>query len=60
MYYKIVFFLLKEANLLGLKGPRKMVVIIPGITVDERFNRLRPVAVRPISVFSIKLCKIKI
>ncbi|KAI1702741.1 tub family domain-containing protein [Ditylenchus destructor] len=38
-----------ETNILGLKGPRKMTIIIPGIYNDEKHNIVRPVIVRPIS-----------
>uniref|UniRef100_A0A914GTD8 Tubby-like protein n=1 Tax=Globodera rostochiensis TaxID=31243 RepID=A0A914GTD8_GLORO len=36
-------------NILGLKGPRRMTIIIPGIYVDQKNNYIRPLAVRPIS-----------
>ncbi|CAK5068428.1 unnamed protein product [Meloidogyne enterolobii] len=39
-----------ERNVLGLKGPRKMTIIMPGIYIDPKHNYLRPLAVRPISV----------
>ncbi|CAK5081612.1 unnamed protein product [Meloidogyne enterolobii] len=39
-----------EKNVLGLKGPRKMTIIMPGIYIDPKHNYLRPLAVRPISV----------
>nr|CAD2184347.1 unnamed protein product [Meloidogyne enterolobii] len=38
-----------EKNVLGLKGPRKMTIIMPGIYIDPKHNYLRPLAVRPIS-----------
>ncbi|KAL3076325.1 hypothetical protein niasHS_013596 [Heterodera schachtii] len=38
-----------ETNVLGLKGPRKMTIIIPGIYVDQKNNYIRPLSVRPIS-----------
>uniref|UniRef100_A0A915CNZ3 Tubby C-terminal domain-containing protein n=1 Tax=Ditylenchus dipsaci TaxID=166011 RepID=A0A915CNZ3_9BILA len=38
-----------ETNVLGLKGPRKMTIIIPGIYSDEKHNYVRPIIVRPIS-----------
>ena len=39
-----------DTNVLGLKGPRKMTIIIPAIFVDEKANFAKPVVVRPISV----------
>ncbi|KAL7076015.1 hypothetical protein ACQ4LE_004346 [Meloidogyne hapla] len=38
-----------EKNVLGLKGPRKMTIIMPGIYIDPKHNYMRPLAVRPIS-----------
>lgn len=36
--------------MLGLKGPRKMTVIIPGIYLDKKDNYLKPTNIRPVSV----------
>lgn len=42
----------KETNVLGFKGPRKMTVLIPGICDTENYRRKE---IRPISV---RICRI--
>jgi hypothetical protein len=36
------FFILQDTNILGFKGPRKMCVLMPGMSLDHQRVEIRP------------------
>lgn len=39
---------MQETNVLGFRGPRKMTVVLPGMTEDHQRADFKPASVRPI------------
>ena len=51
-----VFNSLQERNVLGFKGPRKMIVIIPGMKDNDERVCIRPKSVSPLIPHTANTC----
>lgn len=47
------FYWHQETNVLGMKGPRRMTIVIPGMDKDNERVPLRPRSVRKLCVFLV-------